>query len=44
MRTYKVRRDDPQSDSTHAVGYSTCQPAARFHVRTAEERVLPAKP
>ena len=44
MRTYKVARDDPHSDSTHAAGYSTCQPAARFHVRTAEERVFPAKP
>lgn len=44
MRTYKVARDGPHSDSTHAVGYSTCQPARRFHVHTAEERVFPSKP
>jgi len=43
MRSFKVARDDPQSDSTHAAGYSTCQPAARFHVHTIEG-VLPAAP
>jgi hypothetical protein len=35
MRTYRVVRDDPKSDSTRAAGYSECQPAARFQVRTA---------
>jgi hypothetical protein len=44
MRAYKVARDNPQSDSTHAAGYSTCQPATRFHVHTTEERVLPPTP
>jgi hypothetical protein len=44
MRTYKVARDDPQSDSTHRAGYSTCQPATRFQVHTAEERVFRAEP
>ena len=44
MRSYKVARDDPRSDSTHAAGYSTCQPAARFHVHTTEEQVLPTRP
>jgi hypothetical protein len=39
MRTYKVARDDPHSDSTHAAGYSTCQPAARFQMHTAEFKV-----
>jgi hypothetical protein len=39
MRSYKVARDDPKSDSTHAAGYSTCQSATRFHVHTTEERV-----
>jgi hypothetical protein len=24
IRSYQVARDDPQSDSTHPVGYSTC--------------------
>jgi len=44
MRSYKVARDDPQSDSTHAAGYSTCQPAARFHVHTIEGGARPATP
>jgi hypothetical protein len=44
MRSYKVARDNPQSDSTHAAGYSTCQPATRFHVHTTEEQVLPPAP
>jgi hypothetical protein len=30
MRMYKIRRDEPQSDSTHLVGYSTCLPVARI--------------
>lgn len=44
IRSYKVARDNPQSDSTHAVEYSTCQPATRFRMYTAEERVLSPKP
>ena len=44
MRSYKVARDDPHSDSTHAAGYSTCQPSARFHVHTIEGRASPEKP
>ena len=44
IRSYKVARDDPQSDSTHATGYSTCQPATRFHVQTGDEQVLAPKP
>jgi hypothetical protein len=44
MRSYKVARDRPQSDSTHAAGYSTCQPAARFQVHTTVERMVPARP
>ncbi len=43
MRSFKVARDDAHSDSTHAAGYSTCQPAARFHVHTIKG-VLPAEP
>jgi hypothetical protein len=35
MRTYRVTRDDPQSDSTRLAGYSECQRAARFQVKTA---------
>ena len=35
MRSYRVTRDDPASDSTRLAGYSECQPAARFQVKTA---------
>lgn len=41
LRTYKVARDTPHSDSTHAAGYSTCQPAARFQMHTAEFKLSP---
>jgi hypothetical protein len=44
IRGYKVARDNPLSDSTHAVSYSTCQPATRFHVHTTEERVYEVLP
>jgi hypothetical protein len=37
LRSYKVARDDRNSDSTHPVGYSTCQRASRFQMRNAEE-------
>jgi hypothetical protein len=37
MRVYKVRRDDPQSDSTHRVGYSTCLPAARIRTYRVDQ-------
>jgi hypothetical protein len=39
MRTYKVARDAPHSDSTHSIGYSTCQPAVRFQTRSIVLRV-----
>jgi hypothetical protein len=35
LRTYRVVRENPQSDSTRPAGYSTCQPSTRFQVRTA---------
>ena len=35
MRSYRVTRDDPASDSTRLAGYSECQPAARFQVKAA---------
>jgi len=35
IRTYVFSRDDKDSDSTHLVGYSTCQPASRYRLRTA---------
>ena len=40
LRTYRVTRDDPESDSTRLAGYSTCQPAAGFGVKDAEDSPL----
>lgn len=39
IRLYRVKRDDPESDSTKPAGYSTCQPSARFQVKTAVETI-----
>jgi hypothetical protein len=39
IRSYRVTRDDPESDSTRVVGYSTCQPAVRFHVKDTGDSV-----
>lgn len=38
IRSYRVTRDDPASDTTRLVGYSTCQPSARFQVKEADDR------
>jgi hypothetical protein len=38
IRSYRVMRDDPRSDTTRLVGYSTCQPATKFQVKEAGER------
>ncbi len=35
IRSYVVARDSKDSDSTHLVLYSTCQPASRYQLRTA---------
>lgn len=35
IRTYRVTRDDPESDLTRPAGYSECQPAARFQLKVA---------
>ncbi len=42
IRTYRVTRDDPESDSTRPAGYSTCQPAARFRVKDAGDSSVQA--
>jgi hypothetical protein len=36
IRSYVVARDDEDSDSTHSVGSSTCQPANRYRVKNAQ--------
>ncbi len=38
IRSYRVTRDDPASDTTRLVGYSTCQPSTRFQVKEADDR------
>jgi hypothetical protein len=35
LRTYRVARENPESDTTRPAGYSTCQRATRFQLRTA---------
>jgi hypothetical protein len=34
LRTYRVARENPHSDSTRPAGYSTCERATRFQLRT----------
>jgi hypothetical protein len=36
IRSYVVARDNKDSDSVHPVGYSTCQPASRYRLRTTQ--------
>jgi hypothetical protein len=43
IRSYVVARDSKDSDSTHPVSYSTCQPSTRYRVRTTEMRSEPVK-
>ena len=38
IRSYVVAHDEKDSDSTHLVKASTCQPARRFHLKSAESR------
>lgn len=40
IRSYVVARDSKDSDSTHPAGYSTCLSSDRYHVKTAEMRVV----
>ena len=35
IRSYRVTRDDPDSDSTSLAGYSTCQPVSQFQLKDA---------
>ena len=38
MRSYVVDRDSKDSDSTHPAGYSTCQPASKYRVKTTQQK------
>jgi len=42
IRSYRVTRDDPESDSTSPAGYSTCQPASQFQLKDAGESPVQA--
>lgn len=37
LRTYRVARENPGSDAVRPAGYSTCQRATRFQLRTTVE-------
>jgi hypothetical protein len=39
IRSYVVARDKKDSDATHAVSESTCQPASRYGVHSADQQV-----
>ena len=40
IRSYVVSRDSKDSDSVHPVGYSTCIPANRYRLKTANDHVV----
>jgi len=41
IRSYVVARDSKDSDSTHLVDYSTCQPASRYRLKTIQLQADP---
>lgn len=41
IRSYVVARDSKDSESTHPVHYSTCQPASRYRVKSIELQAQP---
>jgi hypothetical protein len=44
IRSIRVERDTPDSDSTHPVGISTCQRASRYQVKSVQiEQVSPER-
>lgn len=40
IRSYVVARDSKDSDSVHLVRYTTCVPAAKYRLKTADARVV----
>ena len=36
MRSYKVAQDEPGYDSTHATGYTTCEPSLKYSVKIVD--------
>ena len=43
IRSYVMKRDSKNSDATHLAGYSTCQPAKKFQLRSVVETPQPEK-
>ena len=43
IRSYVVARDSKNSESTHLVHYSTCQPASRYRVKTIQLQPPPSR-
>lgn len=44
MRTYRVKREAPDSDTTRSAGYTTCVPMTRFAVKRSGEPRLKLTP
>ena len=44
IRSYVVARDRKDSDSTHPVSYSTCQPSSRYGLKTTGLKLQTARP
>ena len=40
IRSYVVARDSKDADSVHPVRYSTCMPAGRYRLKSADDHVL----
>lgn len=41
IRSYVVARDHKHSDSVHPAGYTTCVPATRYRLKTADAHITP---
>lgn len=44
IRSYLMARDSKDSDSTHLVGVSTCQPAQQYGLKTTDLKPRPVQP
>ena len=42
MRTYMLKKDAPDTDSVHPVGYTTCQPALHYEMKVTRKPTAPA--
>jgi hypothetical protein len=42
MRTYMLKKDSPDSDSVHPVGYTPCQPSSHYEMKVTRTPVKAA--